>query len=86
MIRFSPAEAVSREPIKTTIPPMVDVAVPTRPGPILELEPTPEAKPRPKSTKPRPQTKTTAPAAEVVPQLDLQVGMGFDDKKKGHDD
>ncbi|CDZ26737.1 Hypothetical protein NGAL_HAMBI490_15760 [Neorhizobium galegae bv. officinalis] len=84
MIRFSPAEAVSREPIKTTIPP-VDVTIPPR-GPILELEPTPEAKPRPKSTKPRPPKKTTAPAAEIVPQLDLQVGMGFEDKKKGHDD
>ncbi|WP_105434885.1 hypothetical protein [Neorhizobium tomejilense] len=84
MIRFSPAESVSPEPIKTPIAPVVDVAVPTQPAPILELEPTPEATSRAKSTKPRSPKRKLAPAAEIVPQLDLEAAVG--DKKENHDD
>jgi hypothetical protein len=84
MIRFSPAESVSPEPIRTQIPPMVDLAVPTQPAPILELEPTPEAMSRAKSTKPRSPKRKPAPTGEVVPQLDLKAAAG--DKKEDLDD
>lgn len=84
MIRFSPAESVLPEPIRTPIPPMVDLSVPTQPAPILELEPTPAAMSRAKSTKPRSPKRKPAPAAEIVPQLDLEAAVG--DKKEDHDD
>jgi hypothetical protein len=84
MIRFSPAESVSPEPIKTPIAPMVDLAAPTQPARILELEPTQDAMSPAKSTKPRSPKRKPAPAAEIVPQLDLEAAVG--DKKEDHDD
>jgi hypothetical protein len=86
MIRFSPVDSVSPEPIKTPIAPVVDIAVPTQPAPILELEPTPEAMSRAKSIKPRSPRRKTAPAAELVPQLDLEAALGLSVRKKDHRD
>ena len=86
MIRFSPAESAPPEPIKTPIPPMVDLTVPTQPAPILELEPTPAAMSRGKSTKPRSPKRKPAPAAEIVPQLDLEAAVSSSVMKEDHDD
>ncbi|WP_037088548.1 hypothetical protein [Neorhizobium vignae] len=84
MIRFSTAKLAPPEPIKTPIAPMADLAVPMQPAPILELEPTPEAMSRAKSTKPRSPKRKPAPAAEILPQLDLEAAAG--DKKEDQDD
>jgi hypothetical protein len=86
MIRFSPVDSVSPELIKTLIAPVVDIAVPIQPAPILELEPTPEAMSRAKSTKPRSPRRKTAPAAEIVPQLDLEAAFGLTVRKEDHHD